>query len=424
MSRTVKAYYFMFAQLVVAFKQSCRWSCSSQQVDSMHVATGCLARLAVISERVTRVASTRQSALVRPLRAGLIFAALSVGACSFDQAWLQPRPQELGGEDWAEATALHVWAVLPEAPQWKKDVTRTGIKGTAVVVGEGQFLTACTLVEDERAIGLARVTKYYVAELVRRLADGACLLYAEGPPVNLPAWRRTAPPPGIAEPAILVTSIDPNEIDAQTTTIVGDRFSAGRVDGRLASAAFDRFGAVLGIAVVETGGGLRLIGSDALALTDLARLDPTSPIRSESNNERFTVAVAPEFSPPERRPAASEIEPAAGPRESDGGPVGIAIDRIEAVLSSLSSSAKSDKNRGRNAAGDNPSRENRGQGNKRRDDQGRDDRGRNDQDRDDRERDSRGRGNQDRGNSDRDDKGRSDQGQNNRGGNGKGRGDD
>jgi hypothetical protein len=387
--------------------------------------------------RVARLASMRQSASVGLRQMGPLFAAMLMGACSADPVWLKPRPHELRGEEWAKAAALHVWAVLPEPPQWKKDVTRTGIKGTAVVVGEGQFLTACTLVEDDRSVGLARVNKYYVAELIGRSDDGACLLAADDPPVNLPEWRRTAPAPGIAEPAILLTSIDQDEIDAQTTTIVGDRFKAGPVDGRLASAAFDRFGAVIGIAVVETGGGLRLIGSEALAWTDLARLDPTNPGRSESNNERFTVAVDPEFSPPERRPAASEIEPAAGPGESDGGPFGTAIDRIEAVLTSLSSSVTSDRNQGRKAAGDNASRESRSQGDQRRSDQGRDDRGRNEQDRNDRDGENRGRSKQDRddqgrddqdrnnrgrGDRDRDDKGRSDQGRNNRGGNEKGRG--
>jgi hypothetical protein len=312
--------------------------------------------------------------------------------------WLKPRPQELRGEDWAEATALHVWAVLPKPPQWKKDVKRSSIKGTAVAVGEGQFLTACALVEDERAIGLARVNKYYVAELIGRSDDGACLLSAEDPPVNLPEWRRTAPPPGIAEPAILLTSIDQDNIDAQTAAVVGDRLGAGPVNGRLASAAFDRFGAVLGIAVAETGGGLRLIGSEALTWTELARLDPTSPGRSESNNERFTVAVDPEFSPPERRPTVAEVEPAAGPRESGDGSARTLIDRIEAAFGDLSTSATSSRAQDRDTASDNSNRENQT-----RSDQSREDRDRSDQAQSDRGNSDQGRGNQGRNGNDRGD---------------------
>jgi len=234
--------------------------------------------------------------------AGLVAIAGLATACALDPTSLRPRPAELSGQGWAETTSRHVWAVVPEPPRWKKDVTPDKIKGTAVVIGQGEFLVACSLVADASGVGLARVNKYYVASLVRRTDDGACLLAAPDAPVNLPSWRRARPDAARAERVILLSANGVRDISARTATLFGGALRSGSSPVSSPAVAFDRFGAIIGLALPNDDGSGRLIGSEALRSSALARLDLEVPIGNDRPDEQFNVVAAPEIAPPEPRP--------------------------------------------------------------------------------------------------------------------------
>lgn len=308
-------------------------------------------------------------------------------ACTVDPAHFEPRPSELVGQSWADQTSRYVWAVLPEPPRWKKDISPDKIQGTAVVVSDGHFLAACALIEDENAVGLARVNKYYIASLVRRIDDGSCLLAAPDAPVNLPSWRRVKPPSANAEPVILVSMTGVRDIHARTATLLGGTFRGATLGPAKPAIAFDRFGAIIGLAVSTDEGTRQLIGNQALRFADLARLEPEAPIRDDRPDTEFSVVATPEFAAPELRPttialsaeperqddddrsargsqpnpsdARSSAQQATASQASDGG-----IERDEGraseAKSSTSGKSKGAKNRdGRERAARNKDRKNR-----------------------------------------------------------------
>jgi len=235
----------------------------------------------------------------------------------------------------ARVAARSLWAVYPEAPEYKKELEASRISGAAVAVNDDRLLVACAALDDEGRVGVARHNKYHIGVAAPQPNQGeGCLVDVEPTDVNLPAGYRTVDDLEAGERVLALFSDDPANATAVGGRIVrlddGSKDVAVILPAEVRSAVlFDERGMLVG--VMTAGGELAsLEPAPGVALARAEIQETPTLIRrrddDDANERRFAVAIAPDrdsdeepggSAPGAPDAATAAIAPAAGPEDAD-----------------------------------------------------------------------------------------------------------
>lgn len=174
-------------------------------------------------------------------------------------------PRDAGAEDRSEPSRIKavanviahsLWGVIPNAPQYKRELGPELIRGSAVAVSDTDLLVRCDALSGSARIGVVRHNKFRIAGIVATDANNEiCVLNAPDAPLRAASWYRSSAGVTVGESVYAIvnrTAADITLIKGQVTAVHGAEpiLATDLVlpRGMASAIVFDQDGNLLGLA--------------------------------------------------------------------------------------------------------------------------------------------------------------------------------